>query len=111
MLFIVAVCISVAGIYTASPQFWRIPAIGLTGAAAASGIAAINSTSNLSGFVGPYLTGAIKDATGSYTWALLLITVIMLLGLVVLFTVGRRMEGARASESRRPAPTASNTSG
>lgn len=96
LLFIVAVCVSVAGIYTAMPQFWRIPAIGLTGAAAASGIAAINSTSNLSGFLGPYVTGAIKDATGGYTWALLLIALIMLLGLVVLFTVGRRMEGARA---------------
>lgn len=96
MLFIVAVCISVAGIYTAMPQYWRIPAIGLTGAAAASGIAAINSVSNLSGFIGPYVTGAIKDATGGYTWALLLIALIMLLGLVVLFTVGRRMEGVRA---------------
>jgi MFS transporter, ACS family, tartrate transporter len=95
LLFIVAVCVSVAGIYTAMPQFWRIPAIGLTGAAAASGIALINSVSNLSGFVGPYVTGAIKDATGGYTWALLLIALIMLLGLGVLATVGRRMEGVR----------------
>jgi MFS transporter, ACS family, tartrate transporter len=95
IVFVVAVCVSVAGIYTAMPQFWRIPAIGLTGAAAASGIAAINSVSNLSGFVGPYVTGAIKDATGGYTWALLLIAAIMLIGLVVLVTVGRRMEGSR----------------
>ncbi|WP_190816130.1 MFS transporter [Saccharopolyspora pogona] len=93
ILFIVGVCVSVAGIYSAMPQFWRIPAMGLTGAAAASGIALINSVSNLSGFVGPYLTGAIKDATGGYTWVLLLIAVIMLLGLGVLLTVGRRMEG------------------
>lgn len=95
MLFIVAVCVSVAGIYTAMPQFWRIPTIGLTGAAAAGGIALINSVSNLSGFVGPYVTGAIKDATGSYTWALLLIAVVMLLGLGVLITVGRRMEAVQ----------------
>ncbi|PXY25818.1 4-hydroxyphenylacetate permease [Prauserella coralliicola] len=96
MLFIVAVCVSVAGIYTAMPQYWRVPAIGLTGAAAASGIALINSISNLSGFVGPYVTGAIKDATGGYTWALLLIAAIMLLGLGVLLTVGRRMEAVRS---------------
>jgi MFS transporter, ACS family, tartrate transporter len=94
VLFIVAVCVSVAGIYTAMPQFWRIPAIGLTGAAAASGIALINSVSNLSGFIGPYVTGVIKDATGSYTWALLTIAVIMVIGLGVLSTAGRRMEGA-----------------
>ncbi|GAA3524651.1 MFS transporter [Amycolatopsis ultiminotia] len=91
-VFLVAVCLSVAGIYTAMPQFWRIPAIGLTGTAAASGIALINSVSNLSGFVGPYFTGAIKTATGSFTYALLAIAVIMVAGLVVLLTVGRRME-------------------
>jgi ACS family tartrate transporter-like MFS transporter len=91
-LFIVAVCLSVAGIYTAMPQFWRIPAIGLTGTAAASGIALINSVSNLSGFVGPYFTGAIKTATGSFTYALLAIAVIMVAGLLVLATAGRRME-------------------
>ncbi|MFI5610242.1 MFS transporter [Amycolatopsis sp. NPDC051903] len=92
LLFIVAVCLSVAGIYTAMPQFWRIPAIGLTGTAAASGIALINSVSNLSGFVGPYFTGAVKTATGSFTYALLAIAVIMVAGLAVLVTAGRRVE-------------------
>lgn len=90
--FIVAVCLSVAGIYTAMPQFWRIPAIGLTGTAAASGIALINSVSNLSGFIGPYFTGGIKNATGSFTLALLAIAVIMIAGIGVLATAGRRME-------------------
>ncbi|RJO68430.1 MFS transporter [Nocardia panacis] len=92
VLFILAVCMSVAGIITAMPQFWRIPAIGLTGAAAASGIGLINSVSNISGFVGPYFTGFIADATGSFTYALLAIAIIMAAGLVVLLTVGRRME-------------------
>ncbi|MER6812778.1 MFS transporter [Spirillospora sp. NPDC000708] len=92
LLFILAVCLSVAGIMTAMPQFWRIPAIGLTGAAAASGIALINSVSNLSGFIGPYITGSIEDATGSFTYALLAIAIIMVAGMTVLLTTGRRME-------------------
>ncbi|MEV5705099.1 MFS transporter [Actinoallomurus sp. NPDC052274] len=92
VLFILAVCLSVAGIMTAMPQFWRIPAIGLTGAAAASGIALINSVSNLSGFIGPYLTGSIKTATGSFTYALLAVAIIMIAGMAVLLTAGRRME-------------------
>jgi sugar phosphate permease len=108
MLFILAVCVSVAGIYTAMPQFWRIPAIGLTGAAAASGIALINSVSNLSGFIGPYVTGAIRTATGSYTWALLTIAVIMILGIGVLLTVGRRMESTVRPEQSSP-PAASGS--
>ncbi|MDF3319716.1 MFS transporter [Rhodococcus qingshengii] len=73
VLFIIAVCVSISGIYTAMPQFWRIPALSLTGAAAATGIGLINSVSNLSGFVGPYVTGAVETETGSYTYALLAI--------------------------------------
>jgi MFS transporter, ACS family, tartrate transporter len=91
-LFIAAVCISAAGIYTAMSQFFRLPAIGLTGAAAASGFAVINSVSNLGGFAGPYITGAIKTSTGSFTYALLTIALIMAGGLVILCTTGRYVE-------------------
>ncbi|WP_406003392.1 MFS transporter [Streptomyces sp. NBC_00829] len=94
VLFIMAFCLSVSGIFTAMPQFWRLPPLCLTGAAAASGIALINSVSNLSGFVGPYLTGAIASATGNYTYALLTIALIMTAGLAILLTVGRRAEQA-----------------
>lgn len=89
VLFIVSACLSVAGIYTAMPQFWRIPTQALTGAAMAGGIALINSVSNLSGAIGPTVTGTIAELTGSFTWALLLIAVILILGMVVVFTVGR----------------------
>jgi sugar phosphate permease len=99
VMFIFAVCLSVAGLMTAMPQFWRIPAIGLTGAAAASGIALINSVSNLSGFVGPYFTGSIQTATGSFTYALLAIAIIMIIGIGVLLTTGRRMETLNGERS------------
>ncbi|MFD3482129.1 MFS transporter [Streptomyces sp. NPDC058665] len=103
VLFIMAFCLSVSGIYTAMPQFWRLPPLCLTGAAAASGIALINSVSNLSGFIGPYLTGAIATATGSYTYALLTIAAIMTAGLAILLTAGRRAEQA-AGEQREEDP-------
>lgn len=92
LLFIVAICVSVSGIYTAIPQFWRLPAVTMTGAAAAAGIGLINSVSNMSGFIGPYMTGAIETATGSYTYALLTIASIMCLGIGVLLTSGRKAE-------------------
>ncbi|MGW7573742.1 MFS transporter [Streptomyces sp. NPDC054765] len=94
VLFITAFCLSISGIYTAMPQFWRLPPLCLTGAAAASGIALINSVSNVSGFIGPYLTGAIASATGSYTYALLTIALIMAAGVAILLTAGRRAEEA-----------------
>ena len=107
VLFVVAVCLSVAGIYSAMAQFWRIPPLALTGAAAAAGIAVINSVSNLSGFVGPYVTGAIHDATGSYTWALVTIAIIMVVGIIVVLTTGGRIESGADRNANRPPPTGS----
>ncbi len=45
--------------------FWSLPSKFLTGVAAASGIALINSVGNLGGFVGPYVIGAVSKRTGN----------------------------------------------
>jgi len=70
---IAALAVAAAGIYAGLPVFWTLPTAFLSGAAAAGGIALINSIGNLSGFVGPYAMGWFKDATGSYTIGLLVL--------------------------------------
>jgi len=62
MLALVAATV---GILATPPLFWSLPTAHLRGAAAATGIAFINSFGCLSGFVSPYLVGAIKDLTGT----------------------------------------------
>jgi ACS family tartrate transporter-like MFS transporter len=57
--------------------FWAMPPQLLGGAAAAAGIALINSLGNLGGFVGPTLVGALLDVTGSYTGGLLALTAVL----------------------------------
>jgi len=52
-------------VLTCAPLFWSLPTSFLSGAAAAVGIAAINSVGNLAGFVSPYLIGYLKDTTHS----------------------------------------------
>ncbi len=52
---------------------WTLPTAFLWGAAAAAGIAVVNSIGNLAGFAGPFAMGWIKDHTGSYTGGLLLL--------------------------------------
>ena len=47
-----------------------MPTVFLTGAAAATGIAWINSLGNLGGFFGPSLVGWAKDLTGSFAGGL-----------------------------------------
>lgn len=61
------------GAMTFLPPFWAIPSTVLTGAAAAATIALINSVGNIGGFVGPNLLGSMKQATGGFTVALLVL--------------------------------------
>jgi nitrate/nitrite transporter NarK len=70
-LVLCALSLATAGIITASSNFWALPTMYLSGAAASAGIAMINSLGNLGGQAGPYLIGAIHDLTGSMTPALL----------------------------------------
>ena len=67
----VALSVAGFGIFGCLPVFWTFPTAFLSGAAAAGGIALINSIGNLAGFAGPYAMGRIKDVTGSYTGGLL----------------------------------------
>jgi MFS transporter, ACS family, tartrate transporter len=68
----IALCVAGFGIFGCLPVFWTLPTAFLSGAAAAAGIAVINSIGNLAGFAGPFAMGWIKDATGSYSIVLAL---------------------------------------
>ena len=59
----VALSIAGFGIFACLPVIWTLPTAYLSGAAAAGGIAAVNSIGNLSGFFGPFVVGYIKDQT------------------------------------------------
>ncbi|KEI45994.1 MFS transporter [Saccharopolyspora rectivirgula] len=61
----VAVTLCAIGVCAALPTFWALPSNFLTGAAAAGGIALINSLGNVSGFAAPYITGVLRDLTGT----------------------------------------------
>ncbi|MGE8059223.1 MFS transporter [Pseudomonas sp. NPDC089547] len=54
-LVVLAFCFAAAGFVAVQPLFWTLPTGYLSGAAAASGIALINSLGNLGGFVAPNL--------------------------------------------------------
>ncbi|MBC7586015.1 MAG: MFS transporter [Tardiphaga sp.] len=82
----VALSVAAIGVFCTFALFWTLPTSWLTGAAAAGGIAMINSIGNLAGFGGPYLIGWIKEATGSTSTGLLVLAVMPLIaGALVLF--------------------------
>lgn len=59
------VCLAGVGIYSSFGVWWSYPTTFLSGIAAAGAIGLINSCGNVGGFLGPYLTGWVKDLTGS----------------------------------------------
>ena len=72
-LRLVTLCIAAFGAWATLPVFWSMPTSFLSGAAAAAGVAYINSIANIAGFIGPFIMGWIKDATGSFDGGLLVI--------------------------------------
>jgi ACS family tartrate transporter-like MFS transporter len=75
------------GIMSMLPPFWSLPTSFLSGAAAAGGIALINSMGNIGGLLGPGAVGLIHehDQTASYTWGLLALAATMFLGGILAF--------------------------
>ncbi len=67
---VVGMTIAAIGFYGTKGPFWSMPTMFLTGAAAATGIAWINSLGNLGGFFGPALVGWAKNLTGSFAGGL-----------------------------------------
>jgi ACS family tartrate transporter-like MFS transporter len=88
----VMVCITICamGVYAAIPVFWQLPTRLLSGVGAAAGIALINSFGNLSGFLGPYLTGWLEDLTGSFRAGLWVVAGLMVVAASVALRFRRR---------------------
>lgn len=75
--------IAAFGIWGTLGPFWTLPTAFLRGTAAAGGIAIVNSIGNLGGFVGPFLVGWIRDATGGFGAGLLTLAGILVIGALI----------------------------
>lgn len=80
---LVAMTLGIVGTMSAIPVFWQLPPRFLSGAAAAAGIALINSIANLAGAGSPYMMGLIKSATGTQAIGWFIIAAIQLIAVVL----------------------------
>ncbi|MBV8272358.1 MAG: MFS transporter [Cupriavidus sp.] len=88
---VLALTFATVGILGALCQFWSIPPAFLGGAAAAAGIALINSVGNLAGFVSPYLVGWIKDMTKSTDIGLYCVALSLIVAAAIVLTVPKKV--------------------
>jgi len=84
-LAIVGLALATAGVITAVAMFWALPTSLLGGNAAAAGIAFVNCTGNLGGFVSPTAIGFLKTHTGTLNSGLYLVAACMLASAILIF--------------------------
>ncbi|MPW23947.1 MFS transporter [Paraburkholderia sp. CNPSo 3157] len=90
-LGIVGLCIANFGILAIPALFWALPTAVLGGAAAATGIALINCLANLSGFLGPYIVGFVKQWSGGSEASIWLMASVLVVGAMLVLSIPARL--------------------
>src|ERR1700722_4101663 len=102
LLAFTMLCVSAMGNYGLQAIFWTLPTSYLGGRSAAAGIALVNCGAGAGGFCCPSLRGWIKDATGSFAQALVVLAaalvVITLMTLAMKITRPTAPFGERSAE-------------
>jgi sugar phosphate permease len=75
-----AMMLGAVGFWSMTGPFWALPTRVLGGRAAAGGVAIITMVGSVGGFVGPALTGKLKDMTHTFTAGLLVIAAVAVAG-------------------------------
>jgi sugar phosphate permease len=86
---LIALCCAASGFIAAQPLFWTFPTRYLTGAAAAAGIALINSLGGLGGFFAPMARTAAEAAFHSTSAGLLVLAGASLLAALIIVLLVR----------------------
>ncbi|TKC81262.1 MFS transporter [Trinickia terrae] len=88
---LVFLSLAAAGVLTCAPLFWSLPTAFLSGAAAAAGIAIINSIGNLAGFASPYMIGYLKDLTQSTQAGMYVLSAMLVIGAIAVWLTPARL--------------------
>ncbi|MGH3641776.1 MAG: MFS transporter [Mycobacterium sp.] len=99
LLSLVLLCVATAGLLSSQPIALSLPSRALSGAFFAVGIACINSVANVGGFIGPYVVGALKGATGNIDASMLFLAGVMIYAAVMAIIAKRIYEPRRAVQA------------
>ncbi len=86
----VAICalsLAAIGLWSTMGPFWALMTRMVKGAAAAGGVGIITTLGGLGGFIGPYMTGRLRDATHSFAGGLYGFAGLALCGALLSITV------------------------
>lgn len=90
-LAMIGLTIATMGVMTTLCQFWCLPTAILAGAAAATGVAVVNSVGNLAGFVSPYVIGWIIDKTHSTDLGVYTLAACLMIGALFVLALPKQL--------------------
>jgi MFS family permease len=85
---VIILTLALTGTYAIKGPFWALSTEWLSAGIAAAAIAQINAIGNVGGFLGTWLLGVIKDATGSYPLGLMPLAAMSVVGCVLVLRMG-----------------------
>ncbi|SAK88539.1 MFS transporter [Caballeronia ptereochthonis] len=97
---LIALCCAASGFIAAQPLFWTFPTRYLTGAAAAAGIALINSLGGLGGFFAPLARTAAEAAFHSTSAGLMVLAGASVLAALIIILMVRTHESSPIADAR-----------
>ena len=86
------------GTYAPMSVWWSYPTAFLSGTAAAGAVGLINSMGNLGGFAGPYITGWIKQTTGSFAGAMVYMALSLAAAGLLILTLKKQLPADAAGK-------------
>jgi ACS family tartrate transporter-like MFS transporter len=99
LVIFVALAVAVVSLMALQGPFWALPQSYLGGMAAAGGIALINTLgTGAGGFVGPYVVGVLKSATGGYAVPMAVLAIAPAVTAIVVLSL-KRSVAAKPAES------------
>ena len=86
-LALCAMTLAAMGYWSIMGPFWTLPTKVLGGQAAAGGVAIITMVGGVGGFLGPFLTGSLRDLTHGYSGGLFAIAGLAVVGALLCFAL------------------------
>ena len=86
--------LAAVGYWSMMGPFWALPTRVLGGQAAAGGVAIITMIGSLGGFLGPTITGKLKDVTHGFASGLLVVGALAVVGAGLCLALPKKAAGA-----------------
>ena len=91
LVALLGLTLAVAGVQSGISPYFAVPSTFLKGAAAAGGIALMNTMASLGGFAAPTLIGVLRERSGNYSSGMAMLAFELIVGAFIILALGRAM--------------------